>query len=227
MLKKYRNLITILIFLFCFPSKAHVDHYKNLNLLEYNLYRNNKLIGEHVYSFSRLNDEMTVRSEISFKIKKLGVILYKYSATSDEFYKNDKLVKFNSKTNQNKKLKYVNLELKGDEFVIDGSSNKSNCPSSFIIGTWWNHSILKAEAQISAVSGRIIQQKVIFLGKEEILIGNKEYNSLHFNFMSTDPKLSKDKKLNIDIWYDENSLVWLKSSFNKKGRWEYRLKSIK
>ena len=37
----------------------------------------------------------------------------------------------------------------------------------FLLGTWWNHSIVKAPAQISAVSGIIIEQKVKFLGKEE------------------------------------------------------------
>ena len=36
----------------------------------------------------------------------------------------------------------------------------------FMLGTWWNHSIVEAKAQISAVSGRIIKQKVTFLGKE-------------------------------------------------------------
>ena len=43
-------------------------------------------------------------------------------------------------------------------------------PIDYLLGTWWNHSIVKAKAQISAVSGRIIKQKVTFLGKETITI---------------------------------------------------------
>ena len=85
------------------------------------------------------------------------------------------------------------------------------------------HSIVKTKAQISAVSGRIIKQKVTFLGKETLKIDGKSYNSLHFNFSSTDKKLSKDKKLNTDVWYDEKTLNWLKATFKKKGKWEYRL----
>ena len=95
-----------------------------------------------------------------------------------------------------------------------------------MIGTWWNHSIVKAPAQISAVSGRIIKQKVTFLGKEDIIIGGKTYNTLHFNFSSTDKKLNKDKKLNTDVWYDEKTLNWVKASFEKKGKWQYKLISI-
>ena len=65
------------------------------------------------------------------------------------------------------------------------------------------------------------------MGKEKILLNGKTFNTLHFNFKSSDPKFSKDKKINIDIWYDEKSLNWIKSSFNKKGKWEYRLKTVK
>ena len=96
-----------------------------------------------------------------------------------------------------------------------------------MIGTWWNHSIIKANAQISAVSGRIIKQNVKFVGKESVKLDDKKYETLHFNFSSSDPKLSKNKKLNTDIWYDEESLSWVKASFNKKGKWEYRLVNIK
>ena len=32
---------------------AHVDHYKNYNYLEYELFRNNQLIGFHKYDFQR------------------------------------------------------------------------------------------------------------------------------------------------------------------------------
>ena len=56
-----------------------------------------------------------------------------------------------------------------------------------------------------------------------IKIGKKNYNTLHFNFSSIDKKLAKNKKLNTDVWYDEKTLNWVKASFKKKGKWEYRL----
>ena len=169
---------------------------------------------------------MTVESEINFEIKKLGVVLYRYHVKGIEYYKDGKLIKFNSKTNQNGKEKYVNLVAKDKNLVIDGSSFKGKVPENYLLGTWWNHSLVKAPAQISAVSGRIIKQNVEFVGKEEIIIGNKTYQTLHFNFTSTDKSLSKDKKLNTHIWYDEETLNWVKATFEKKGKWEYRLISI-
>ena len=43
---------------------------------------------------------------------------------------------------------------------------------------------------------------------------------------SSDPSLSKDKKLNTDIWYEEGTFLWVKVA-DKTGYWEYRLKKSK
>ena len=66
-----------------------------------------------------------------------------------------------------------------------------------------------------------------FFGNETINFDEKSYNTLHFNFSSTDKKLVKNKKLDTDVWYDEKTLNWVKVSFDKKGKWEYRLVSVR
>tara|TARA_Y100000590_G_scaffold448662_1_gene585668 strand:+ start:34 stop:717 length:684 start_codon:yes stop_codon:yes gene_type:complete len=226
MFRIYKILAILILIIFPVSSFAHVQHYENLNRIEFDIYRNNKHIGKHIFSFNRSNDQLAVESEIKFEIKKLGVVLYKYHVKGTEYYKDGKLIKFNSKTNQNGKEKYVNLILENDELLIDGSSFKGKVSPDYLLGTWWNHSIVKAPAQISAVSGRIIMQNVKFLGKENITIDGKIFNALHFNFSSSDEKLSKEKRLNTDVWYDEKTLNWVKATFKKKGSWEYKLISI-
>ena len=227
MFRIYRNFILIFFLLAPISTNAHVQHYENLNQIEFDIFRNNKHIGQHIFSFKKNGNQLQVESEINFQIKKLGVVLYKYHVKGTEYFENGKLVKFISKTNQNGKEKYVNIKLEDNNLVIDGSSFKGKVPTNYLLGTWWNHSLVEAEAQISAVSGRIIKQKVTFLGKETLIIGGKTYNTLHFNFSSVDKKLAKDKKLNTDVWYEEDSLNWVKASFKKKGNWEYRLLLIK
>jgi hypothetical protein len=216
-----------IILTFPFSTNSHVQHYEDLKLIEFDIYRNNKEIGKHIFSFNKTNDQIEVKSEIYFQIKKLGVVLYKYNVIGTEIYQKGKLVEFNSKTNQNGKEKYVKLKLEKDNYIIDGSSYKGKAPSNYKIGTWWNHSIIKSPAQISAVSGRIIKQKVTFLGEETLNINGKNLTALHFNFSSTDNKLNKKKKLNTDIWYDKETLNWVKATFEKQGKWEYRLSNLK
>jgi len=222
----------VFIFLIIFiPDNltAHTQHYNGLKNIKFDIFRNNKHIGKHVFyfNFKKETNELTVKSRLNFEIKKIGIVLYRYSTEATEIYKDGNLIKFNSRTVQNDRNKYVNLTNNNNEFIIDGSSYKGKAPLEYVIGTWWNHSIVKADAQISAASGRIINQNVTFLGDKIITIGEKDYETLHFNFSSNDNKLSKDKKLNTDVWYDKETLHWIKASFNKKGKWEYRLISIK
>jgi len=207
---------------------SHVDHYSKYNKLEYELFRNNKLIGFHNYIFKRSEGNLSVLSEVKFKVTKLGVDLYTYFAKSEENYKKNVFSSFSSKTNQNKKEKYVNINFDNskNELIIDGTSYKGNSPAEYIVGTWWNHEIVKANAQISAISGRIIHQNVKFVGKETININGKDYKTLHFNFSSSDESLPDNKKLNTDIWYEENTYLWIKAAFTKRGKWEYRLKNF-
>ena len=222
-------LLSIIIFsLFSFKSFGHVDHYANFNYLEYELFRNNKSIGYHKYDFKREGDNLSVISEVSFKITKLGVDLYNYFAESEENYKKGAFTSYSSKTKQNKKDRYVNISVDetNDHLIIDGSSYKGKAEKNTIVGTWWNHEIVQAKAQISGISGRIIEQTVTFKGKEDVVIDGKTYKTLHFNFKSSDEKLPDSKKLDTDIWYEEDSYLWVKAAFDKTGYWEYRLKKV-
>ena len=227
-MKKFIFSIAIIL-LFHVESFSHVEHYKDYNYLEYELFRNNKSIGYHKYKFDREKDNLSIKSEVSFKITKLGVDLYKYFAKSDENYEKGIFKSYTSKTKQNKKNRYVNIKTDPSDknLIIDGSSFKGKANKDTIVGTWWNHEIIQAKAQISGISGRIIEQTVTFLGKEEVKIGDKIYKTLHFNFKSSDETLSDSKKLNTDIWYEEETYLWVKAAFEKTGYWEYRIKKVK
>lgn len=219
----------IILFSFNFKAFSHVNHYEGLKYLEYELFRNNQSIGYHKYDFIRDGDNLSIVSEVSFKITKLGVDLYKYFAKSEENYEQGVFKSYSSKTKQNKKDRYVNINADQNKkkLIIDGSSYKGEANKEFIVGTWWNHEIVDAKAQISGISGRIIDQTVAFIGKEEVKIGNKTYKTLRYNFKSSDKSLPDSKKLNTDIWYEEDTYLWIKASFEKTGFWEYRLKTYK
>ena len=225
-MKKFILSIAISL-LFTLKTFGHVDHYAKYNYLEYELFRNNQTIGYHKYVFNREGDKLSIDSEVSFKITKLGVNLYNYFAKSKENYNKGIFKSYTSKTKQNKKDRYVNIDIDPNDknLIIDGSSYKGKANKNFIVGTWWNHEIIKAKAQISGISGRIIEQTVTFVGKEEVKIGNKTYKTLHFNFKSSDETLPESKKLNTDIWYEEETYLWVKAAFDKTGYWEYRIKT--
>ena len=219
----------IIIFFFSFlflsaGASSHVTHYQQFKSIEMEIFRNDKLIGINNFYFSKENDLMKVKNIVQFKISIAGIDLMKVDSESTGIYKDDMLIKFNSKTKQNDKDKFVNLYLDQNQFIIDGSSFKGKTSSDYIIGNYWNHSVVKSEAQISPLSGSVKKQKVKFLGKENITLYGNNYSTLHFKILSSED-LPDDKKINLDIWYDEKTLLLLKVSFKKLGLWEYRLKN--
>ena len=219
----------IIIFFFSFlflsiSADSHVTHYQQFKSIEMEIFRNDKLIGINNFYFSKENNLMKVKNIVQFKISIAGIDLMKVDSESAGIYKDDILIKFNSKTKQNDKDKFVNLYLDQNQFIIDGSSFKGKTSSNHIIGNYWNHSVVKSAAQISPLSGSVKKQKVKFLGKENITLYGNNYSTLHFKILSSE-NLPDDKKINLDIWYDEKSLLLLKVSYQNLGLWEYRLKN--
>ena len=220
--------INIILFLFISTNlNAHISHYKNFKKIEMEIFRNNELIGYNYYFFKTKKDEIQVTNQIKFTVKLFGTTIFDVEGYGEEKYNNNKLISFNSKTKQNKKKKFVNLELNAEnnKFIIKGSSYSGKASTNNIIGNWWNHQLLQAESQISPVSGSIKKQVVTFVSKEKVELYGKSYETEHFKLKSRNPDLPDDKKLNFDIWFDKNTGLIVKVKYSRMGLWEYRLKS--
>jgi len=218
----------ILLLFFSSNLNAHISHYKNFKRIELEIFRNNELIGYNYYFFKTKNDEVQVTNQTKITVKLLGATIFDIEGYGEEKYKNDKLISFRSKTRQNKKEKFVNLEInkKNNKFIIQGSSYSGEANKDNIIGNWWNHKLLQAESQISPVSGSIKEQVVTFISKEKIELYGKSYETERFKLKSKNQSLPDDKKLNFDIWFDKNTGLIVKVKYSRMGEWEYRLKSF-
>ena len=143
-----------------------------------------------------------------------------------EKYIEDQLISYQSKTLQNDKKKFVNLVFDKNKFNIKGSSYSGEASINNIVGNWWNHKILQTDSQISPISGSIKKQVVTFVGKEKIEQYGKVYNVDRFTLKSKDMTLPKDKRLDFNIWYDQENFQIIRVSYTRLGNWEYRLKSF-
>ena len=141
-MKKF--IIFFFIFLFLpVNANSHVTHYQQFKKIEMEIFRNDKLIGTNNFYFSKENDLLKVRNIVQFKISIAGIDLMKVDSESSGIYKDNMLIKFNSKTKQNDKDKFVNLYLDQNQFIIDGSSFNGKTSSDYIIGNYFNHSVVK------------------------------------------------------------------------------------
>ena len=221
----------ILILIFVLLSSnvlAHMDHYKKYNKIEMDIFRNEELIGYNYYFFTRNGDETIITNQIKFTVKLLGATIFQVEGYGEEKYINDQLISYYSKTLQNDKKKFVNLvfDKNKNKFTIKGSSYSGEASIDNIIGNWWNHKILQNDSQISPISGSIKKQIVTFVGKEKIEQYGKVYNVDRFTLKSKDMTLPKDKRLDFNIWYDQETAQIIRISYSRMGNWEYRLKSV-
>ena len=223
-----RFTIVLLVLFFSSISLAHIGHYNKFDKIEMEILRNDEVIGYNNYFFKRDDEKTIVKNQYKFEVKLLSATIFKVEGYGEEIYLKDNLISFQSKTFQNKKEKFVNLKLdeNNKKFDIKGSSYSGEASVKNIIGNWWSHKILQAESQISPISGSIKEQIVTFIGKENILINGKQYETDHFKLTSKDISLPEDKKLNFEIWLDKKTSVIVKITYERMGNWEYRLKNL-
>lgn len=218
------NQIIFLIIAFLFMlgevSNAHIQHYANLNEIKFEIYRNDSKVGYHNIILSRDRGMLTVKNEIRFDIKKLGISFYKYQSEGTEIYDQDGfLFTFNSKTSDNGKIKFCNIEAKDNKnYLIEGSSYKGSFNKDFAISSYWNHEILKKEIQISGITCKIRDQKVTFLRKEIIEVRGQPTKTSVFNIQG--------EGLNTQVWYRKKDMAIARQVLNQKGIWRYEIISL-
>tara|TARA_B100001029_G_C15036813_1_gene440697 strand:+ start:570 stop:1208 length:639 start_codon:yes stop_codon:yes gene_type:complete len=199
----------------------------NLKFIEMEVLRNGNVIGFVNYRFFKENDFLKVKNETKFQVDVLGVNLFKVDSKGTETYKNNKLVLFESETFQNKKVKYVNLKLSEDktQYNINGSSYKGNATLDNVIGNWWNYQILNTDTQISPLSGSVKKQQIKYIGDEVLEILGRKINTNKFSLKSKNQTIDEDKKLDFIIWIDPNTNIILKVTYERMGKWEYKIKN--
>ena len=225
-MKKF--LILLFFLTYSFNTSAHMAHYSKFNKIEMEILRDGEVIGYNYYFFKKDSIKTTVTNQLKFTVKLFGATIFEVEGYGEEKYIKDKLISFNSKTRQNNKDKYVELKLneQTNEYDIKGSSYTGKASTENVIGNWWSHKILQSNSQISPISGSIKEQTVTFVGKEKIELYGKSYDVEHFKLTSKDMSISKDKRLNFDIWFNKKNALILKVAYSRMGNWEYRVKNF-
>jgi len=216
-------LVFIFIIFYSLNLNAHIDHNKNLNKIEFDIYRNNEKVGYHKVTFSNKNGFKEVSTDVYFDIKLLGVSIYKYHSLGKEIYKDHKLIEFKSTTKDGNDKDYCNITMsKSGEYNFDGTTEgkffKYSSKKDFSLGTWWNHDVLINNNFVLGQSCRSTETKITFLNKEEKLINNKKQIVQFFNV--------KGEGIDVKIGFTDNTLQWVSMDFSLKGEWKYQLKNL-
>ncbi len=209
-----------------FPTIAntHVQHYKNLQRLEFDIYRNNDLVGYHKVNVKKKGDNIKeIITDILIEVKILGIKVHTYKSYGVETYKNEELIEFKSKTQDGSDNDYCNIKKISDgKYSFDGmTENKKyiyELTEKFYPALWWNHESLLNNNYVLGQGCRNLKTKITFLNKETKKINDKNEVVNFYNI--------KGDNLDINIGYTEKDLKWVDMKFTLKGDWEYKLKNL-
>lgn len=220
------RLLIFLVSYILFPTVAntHVQHYKNLQRIEFDIYRNNDLVGYHKVNIKKKNDNTKeIITDILIEVKILGIKVHTYKSYGVETYKNEELIEFKSKTQDASDNDYCNIKKISDEkYSFDGmTENKKYIyeqTEKFYLALWWNHDSLLNNNYVLGQGCRNLKTKITFLNKETKKINDKNEVVNFYNI--------KGDNLDINIGYTEKDLKWVDMKFTLKGDWEYKLKNL-
>ena len=209
-----------------FPTIAntHVQHYINLQRIEFDIYRNNDLVGYHKVNVKKKGDNTKeIITDILIEVKILGIKVHTYKSYGVETYKNEELIEFKSKTQDGSDNDYCNIKKISDgKYSFDGmTENKKyiyELTEKFYPALWWNHESLLNNNYVLGQGCRNLKTKITFLNKETKKINNKNEVVNFYNI--------KGDNLDINIGYTEKDLKWVDMKFTLKGDWEYKLKNL-
>jgi len=220
------RLLIFLVSYILFPTIAntHVQHYKNLQRIEFDIYRNNDLVGYHKVNVKKKGDNTKeIITDILIEVKILGIKVHTYKSYGVETYKNEKLIEFKSKTQDGSDNDYCNIKKISDgKYSFDGmTENKKyiyELTEKFYPALWWNHESLLNNNYVLGQGCRNLKTQITFLKKETKKINEKNEVVNFYNI--------KGDNLDINIGYTEKDLKWVDMKFTLKGEWEYKLKNL-
>ena len=220
------RLLIFLVSYILFPTIAntHVQHYKNLQRIEFDIYRNNDLVGYHKVNIKKKGDNTKeIITDVLIEVKILGIKVHTYKSYGVETYKNEELIEFKSKTQDGSDNDYCNIKKNSDgKYSFDGmTENKKyiyELTEKFYPALWWNHDSLLNNNYVLGQGCRNLKTKITFLNKETKKINDKNEVVNFYNI--------KGDNLDINIGYTEKDLKWVDMKFTLKGDWEYKLKNL-
>ena len=175
-------------------------------------------IGTHNFTF---NDN-TLTSKAKFNVKVLFIEAYKYDHSATEQWAGNCLTALEANTVENKVVTKVSGKLEADTFNIKNGNNTQTLPSCPMTFAYWNPKILEQKQLLNPQNAEYLDTTITKLGTATIDVKGKQTETTHYKIIGT---LKGTKKLNIELWYNQNNeWVALKSVTPEGYNIVYKLK---
>lgn len=120
------------------------------------LFRGDEEIGTHTISANETAEGLAVDIGINIEVRRLGIRFYVYEHTNKELWRDGKLMRLTSTTNNDGKDRFARVERQGDTLKIEGTLYTGDAPGDAAPTSYWNYNNLSTRPWFSSEAGNIL-----------------------------------------------------------------------
>lgn len=172
----------------------------------FDVFRKGSSVGTHEVTFRRDGDDIIADTRFQVSIKILIVPVYSYLYTSNERWRDGKLISFTSETNDNGDVSVLQVKRENDSLVLAGSGGAFTAPGDLYPTTHWNSGAIGSTQVINTITGKINDIKLLSRGIETVSTKHGDIQATHYAYQGD---------LTTEVWYDSAG-KWVKMRFPGK-----------
>ncbi|MEM7023367.1 MAG: DUF6134 family protein [Pseudomonadota bacterium] len=159
--------------------------------------RNGDPIGHHAVRFSEKEGRLIVDIEISLAVTFAFIPLYRYQHENREVWTDGRLLRLDSKTDDDGDEHWVSARADGNEILVDSSAGRIDVPRDTLPTSYWNEEMLTRDVWLDTQAGVLRRSRVEVLPPGPIVAAGREVEANRY-------RLAGD--IDCELWYH-------------KGRW--------
>jgi hypothetical protein len=167
-----------------------------------------KPIGFHQFNLNTTGDTRELRGEAQFRVKLLGLTVYRYSHSNLELWEQECLQHIDASTNKNGKGLFVRGSSNGKRLLLENTTGNSSVPGCVMTFAYWNPEILGQQRLLNAQTGEYLDVSVQHLGEKKLRTQDGTVPALHYRIST--------EESDIDLWYTTDR-DWLALSTTISG----------
>jgi hypothetical protein len=166
--------------------------------LRFTVLRDGHEIGTHRIDVKRSGDETRVDIATNVAVKLAFVTVYRFEHYGHEIWRNDRLVKIDSKTDDDGTGKSLHGALDGKGLAIDGSAQKFVAEPAIVPASLWNPRIVEQGRLLNTLDGSEMDVNVAFVGEEKVAVHGTPVPARHYAITG---------QLQREVWFDADGTL--------------------
>jgi hypothetical protein len=175
----------------------------DIELQQFDIYREDRLIGTHTVSRRVLDDRLVVESSTRIRVSLLGFELYRFRYNARETWDASGLLALTASVDDDGEQLSLEGQRQGERFVwTDGSETHSHAMPVYP-SNHWNIDVLGQSVVLNTLTGRINSVTIHDEGEEVLALADSRQPAIRYRY---------DGDLRLLSWYDPEGR-WLAMSF--------------